>query len=50
MTDHTWVIDVDRVWKGADKLAGQVRLLDVYNGIDCEFPTLVRRDLIVIAP
>jgi hypothetical protein len=34
---HTWVVDVDRVWKGADKLTAQVRLLDVYNGIDCEF-------------
>jgi hypothetical protein len=37
MTGHTWTVDVDRVWKGADKLAAQVRLLDVYNGIDCEF-------------
>jgi hypothetical protein len=36
-TGHTWTVDVDRVWKGADKLAAQVRLLDVYNGIDCEF-------------
>lgn len=34
---HTWTVDVDRVWKGADKLAPRVRLLDVYNGIDCEF-------------
>jgi hypothetical protein len=34
---HTWTVDVDRVWKGADKLAAQVRLLDVYNCIDCEF-------------
>jgi hypothetical protein len=34
---HTWTIDVDRVWKGADKLADRVRLLDVYYGIDCEF-------------
>lgn len=37
VTGHTWTVDVDRVWKGADKLAAQVRLLDVYNGIDCEF-------------
>jgi hypothetical protein len=36
-TGHTWTVDVDRVWKGADKLAARVRLLDVYNGIDCEF-------------
>jgi hypothetical protein len=34
---HTWTVDVDRVWKGADKLAGRVRLLDVYFGIDCAF-------------
>ena len=34
---HTWTVDVDRVWKGADKLAARVRLLDVYYGIDCEF-------------
>src|SRR3954453_8682888 len=33
--EHTWTVDVDRVWKGADKLAGRVRLLDVYSGIDC---------------
>lgn len=34
---HTWTVDVDRVWKGAEKLAPRVRLLDVYAGIDCEF-------------
>jgi hypothetical protein len=34
---HTWTVAVDRVWKGADKLAARVRLLDVYNGIDCAF-------------
>src|SRR3954452_21984213 len=33
--EHAWTVDVDRVWKGADKLAGRVRLLDVYSGIDC---------------
>jgi hypothetical protein len=37
VTGHTWTVDVDRVWKGADNLAARVRLLDVYNGIDCEF-------------
>ncbi|MCA6106179.1 hypothetical protein [Bradyrhizobium cenepequi] len=30
-------MDVDRVWKGAEKLASRVRLLDVYASIDCEF-------------
>ena len=34
---HTWTVDVDRVWKGADKLATRVRLLDVYKDMDCEF-------------
>jgi hypothetical protein len=34
---HTWIVDVDRVWKGSERLAGRVRLLDVYAGIDCEF-------------
>lgn len=34
---HTWTVDVDRVWKGSEKLARRVRLLDVYNGIDCAF-------------
>lgn len=34
---HTWTIDVDQVWKGAEKLASRVRLLDVYASIDCEF-------------
>jgi hypothetical protein len=36
-TSHTWTVDIDRVWKGADKLARRVRLLDVYAGIDCGF-------------
>ena len=34
---HTWIVDVDRAWKGSESLAGRVRLLDVYAGIDCEF-------------
>ena len=37
MDGHTWTIDVNRVWKGAERLASHVRLLDVYNGIDCAF-------------
>ena len=36
ISGHTWTIDVDRVWKGADKLARHARLLDVYASIDCE--------------
>jgi hypothetical protein len=34
---HTWVVDVDRVWKGRDKLTRLVRLMDVYSQTDCEF-------------
>jgi hypothetical protein len=34
---HTWTVDVDRVWKGSQKLARRVRLLDVYLSTDCEF-------------
>ncbi len=34
---HTWTVAVDKVWKGADKLAPHVHLLDVYDGIDCAF-------------
>jgi hypothetical protein len=26
---HTWIVDVNRAWKGADRLAGQVHLPDV---------------------
>jgi hypothetical protein len=34
---HTWVVEVERVWKGGEKLARSVRLMDVYASIDCEF-------------
>jgi hypothetical protein len=34
---HTWTVDVDRVWKGAERLAPKVRLLDVYLSTNCEF-------------
>jgi hypothetical protein len=46
---HTWVVDVNRVWKGADRLAGQVRLLDVYAMIDCEFFFAMGRDYLFFA-
>jgi hypothetical protein len=31
------VVEVERVWKGGEKLARSVRLMDVYASIDCEF-------------
>ena len=34
---HTWVVAVDRVWKGNEKFARRARLMDVYAGIECEF-------------
>lgn len=46
---HTWTVDVDRVWKGADRLAGQVRLLDVYAMIDCESFFAIGRDYLFFA-
>ena len=48
-TGHTWTVDVDRVWKGADKLAARVRLLDVYKGYDCEFSFVPGRDYVFFA-
>jgi hypothetical protein len=36
-TGHTWVVDVDRIWKGGDTLADRAHLLDVYAELDCEF-------------
>jgi hypothetical protein len=48
-TGNTWTVDVDRVWKGADKLAGRVRLLDVYTGIDCAFYFEVGRSYLFFA-
>jgi hypothetical protein len=48
-TQHTWTVDVDRVWKGADKLAGRVRLLDVYAGIDCGFYFEAERSYVFFA-
>jgi hypothetical protein len=34
---HTWVVEVDRVWKGREKLPRRARLMDVYAAMDCEF-------------
>lgn len=33
---HTWVIEVERVWKGRDTLTHKARLMDVYAKMDCE--------------
>ena len=34
---HTWVVEVDRVWKGRETLTRRARLMDVYAKMDCEF-------------
>jgi hypothetical protein len=34
---HTWLVEVDRVWKGHERLTRTVRLMDVYAKMDCEF-------------
>lgn len=34
---HIWLIEVDRVWKGHEKLTRTVELMDVYARMDCEF-------------
>lgn len=34
---HTWLVEVDRVWKGQEKLGRMTRLMDVYAAIDCQF-------------
>src|SRR3954447_3316978 len=35
--NHAWLIEVERVWKGHEKLARSVKLMDVYATLDCEF-------------
>ena len=34
---HIWLIEVERVWKGHDKLTRTVELMDVYARMNCEF-------------
>jgi hypothetical protein len=35
--NHAWLIEVERVWKGNERLARRVKLMDVYATLDCEF-------------
>ena len=35
--NHAWLIEVERVWKGHERLARTVKLMDVYATLDCEF-------------
>jgi hypothetical protein len=34
---HTWLVEVERVWKGHEKLDRTVKLMDVYAKMECEF-------------
>ena len=34
---HVWLVEVERVWKGHEKLRHTVKLMDVYARMDCEF-------------
>jgi hypothetical protein len=34
---HAWLVEVERVWKGREKLGRTVKLMDVYATTDCEF-------------
>jgi hypothetical protein len=34
---HAWLIEVERVWKGHERLTRTVKLMDVYATLDCEF-------------
>jgi hypothetical protein len=34
---HAWLIEVERAWKGGERLARSIKLMDVYATLDCEF-------------
>jgi hypothetical protein len=34
---HAWLVEVERVWKGHEKLARTAKLMDAYATTDCEF-------------
>jgi hypothetical protein len=34
---HVWFVEVERVWKGHEKLRRTIKLMDVYARMDCEF-------------
>jgi hypothetical protein len=34
---HVWLVEVERAWKGYDKLGHTIKLMDVYARMDCEF-------------
>src|SRR5215510_16305048 len=34
---HVWFVEVERVWKGHEKLGRRIKLMDVYARMECEF-------------
>ena len=34
---HTWHVEVERVWKGHERLGRTVKLMDAYSSTDCQF-------------
>jgi hypothetical protein len=34
---HVWIVEVECVWKGHEKLRHTIKLMDAYAGMDCEF-------------
>jgi hypothetical protein len=48
-TGHTWVVDVDRIWKGGETLADRAHLLDVYAEMDCAFFFALDRSYVFFA-
>jgi hypothetical protein len=35
--EHTWHVEVERVWKAHERLARTVKLMDAYSSTDCQF-------------
>jgi hypothetical protein len=35
--EHTWHVEIERVWKGHERLARTVKLMDAYASTDCQF-------------
>ena len=34
---HAWLVEVEHAWKGGERLARTIKLMDVYATLDCEF-------------
>jgi len=43
---HVWIVEIERVWKGHEKLRRTVKLMDVYARMDCEFFKCVEKTFV----